>query len=125
MALSILSDSPSSDILSECFRPLDRFVLLLYDRTNRTSSVNELRKVLFSPKGRSLEEIPPSADALFQHAKRAILQGGDCWDSHYVKLKHSLIQLNGVETRRGWLIYQMDDDPGSIKHLQRTYTVWF
>ena len=45
---------------------LERFVVLLYDKTSTCISVNELRKELFT-KGRSNEKIPPTSGVLLQH----------------------------------------------------------
>jgi len=52
----------------------------MYDRTSQSSSVNECRRVLFTRKNRAIENIPPTADALLQHTKRAALQA-EIWDS--------------------------------------------
>ena len=79
LALLALSSLPNILNLKECFHIIERFVVLMYDCTSTSSSVNEGRKMLFSRKGRSLEGIPQSSDALFQHAKRALYQGGLCW----------------------------------------------
>ena len=57
---------------------LERFVVLLYDRTSNLLTVNDAREELF-PKRTSLESIPPSRAALVQHAKRATFQGGHIW----------------------------------------------
>ena len=53
---------------------LERYVVLLYDRTSDQSSVNEARKQLFTQKSRSLENLPPTQAALVQHIKRASYQ---------------------------------------------------
>lgn len=45
---------------------LERFVIILYDRTNQQYSVNNARIKLFS-KGRPVENILPSGEALEQH----------------------------------------------------------
>lgn len=70
---------------------------LLYDRTSPTCSVNECRKILFTSKGRSLEGIPPTSDALLMHFKRAIYQASYCWSQ-------SLIAQQDLPdpTRWGW-----------------------
>ena len=54
----------SSETLQACFPQLERYVVLLYDKTSSDASVNEARKVLFTRKGRSIEAIPPSSAAL-------------------------------------------------------------
>ncbi|KAG0729102.1 hypothetical protein GWK47_003575 [Chionoecetes opilio] len=58
---------------------LERFVVLMYDRTSDTMEVNDARKQLFAHKSRALENIPPTQAALQQHIKRASLQG-NCWN---------------------------------------------
>ena len=67
------------DVSEECLRKLQRFVVLLYDRTSTKIQVNEARKQLFAQKGRSIEAIPPTQAALVQHTRRAAYQGGHCW----------------------------------------------
>lgn len=57
---------------------LEQFVVLLYDKSCTSPSVNSARMKLFA-KGRPLERIPPTHAALVQHTKRAVLQGGYCW----------------------------------------------
>ena len=58
----------------EVMKVIERFVVLLYDRTSSSWSVNETRRRLFSHKS-GLENIPPTYDSLHQHVKRAVLQG--------------------------------------------------
>ena len=64
--------------MKELFPIIERYVSLLYDPTTLLSSVNECRKSLFTARGRSLESIPPTQDALLLHTKRAIYQAS-CW----------------------------------------------
>ena len=54
-------------------------VLERYDCTSSCTSVNDARGDLFMRKGRDIDLIPPTADALCQHAKRAVFQVGHCW----------------------------------------------
>ncbi|KAK0044996.1 Pinin [Biomphalaria pfeifferi] len=58
---------------------LERFVTLLYDRGSNCHDVNSARKYRFTNSGRQIENIPPTSEALFQHCKRAIYQGGHIW----------------------------------------------
>ena len=58
---------------------LERFVVLLYHHTSDQENVNDIRKVLFTQNSRSLENIPPTEDALRQHIKRASYQA-NCWN---------------------------------------------
>ena len=50
---------------------IEKFVVLLYDRSSTVSTVNECRKDLFARKGQPLA---PTSDALMQHLKRALYQ---------------------------------------------------
>ena len=63
----------------EDVRIVQRFVILMYDRTSESFDVNENRRVLFTKKGRPVEGIPPTKDALTQHIRRAMLKPGLYW----------------------------------------------
>ena len=58
---------------------LERFVVLLYDKTSCRSHVNEVRVDLFAYKGRDVLHIPPTQGCLIEHVKRAAYQAGYCW----------------------------------------------
>ena len=72
-----LSKTPSC-ISSEQFEQLERFTVLLYQRTSDLTSVNDLRTHLFSH-NRAIENIPPTKSALEQHIKRAVYVAGFIW----------------------------------------------
>ena len=78
-AFADLSTGPD-DIDSDTEQLLERFVILMYDKTSAATSINQLRKDLFT-KGRSIDKIPPTAGALIQHDRRAAYQGGHSWGS--------------------------------------------
>ena len=59
--------------------PLERFVVLLYDRTSSQKCVNGARKQLFTQKGRAIDGLPPTQAVFLQHTKRAAYQAGHCW----------------------------------------------
>ncbi len=67
-------------ISSQAMSTIERFVVLLYDRTSTCSNINLARKKLFSKKGRSLEGLPPTQAALEQHVRglltRLVIVGG-------------------------------------------------
>ena len=65
-------------VSEECFSHLERFVVLLYDRTSTKVHVNDARKQLFSQKGRAFDAVPPAKESLEQ-TKRAAYQAGYCW----------------------------------------------
>ena len=57
-----------------------RFVVLMYSKGCGVARVNEVRHRLFTNGSRSLENLPPTQAALFQHVKRALLQASFYWD---------------------------------------------
>ena len=70
-----LSHNPEK-ITEEDFATLERFTVLLYDRSSTITDVNESRQWLFTKKSRSIEMVPPTKDALFLHMLRAAYQAG-------------------------------------------------
>ena len=44
---------------------IERFVVLLYDRTSNLTKVKEARQELFAKKSRTLENIPPTQGSIF------------------------------------------------------------
>ena len=69
------------ELTEEDISSMEEFTVLLYDRTSTIKSVDELRLVLFTHKGRQMLDLPPTRGALEQHIKRAVLQGGFYWSS--------------------------------------------
>jgi len=76
-ALLQLSCMPS-DIPVEAMLVIERFIILLYDRTSVCSDINKARQKLFV-KRTNVKAIPPTKAALEQHVKRAVYQGGYVW----------------------------------------------
>ena len=74
-----LSAFPDQDALIRLRPQIERFVILLYDRSSECFEVDKARKDLFTRKGRAIENIPPSSAALIQHTKRAAYQAGCVW----------------------------------------------
>ena len=67
------------DIPDEAWPVIERFTILMYDRTSTDTDINTFRRKLFCKKGRSMEDIPPTKDALIQHTRRAVYQGKYVW----------------------------------------------
>jgi len=65
--------------VSEWMELLERYVVLLYDRTSSQTLVNQARKDLFTLKGRAIDGLPPTKASLIEHTKRAAYQTGHCW----------------------------------------------
>ena len=72
-----LGNMPLS-LSGETMKHLQRFVILLYDRTSQSTQVDHSRKVLFA-RGRQIDGIPPTEATLKEHVKRAVYQAGYCW----------------------------------------------
>lgn len=64
------SQTPSN-VFDNDLQNLERFAIVLYDRTISGTSVDEARLELFARKQKSYDAIPPSPAALRKHAKRA------------------------------------------------------
>ena len=58
---------------------IERFVVLMYSNTCGSPTVNDARHHLFSNGSRSLDSIPPTQAALFEHVKRFLLQASFIW----------------------------------------------
>ena len=65
--------------ISDNMKSIERFVTLMYDRTSSLDCVDQARKQLFTQKGRSIEGLPPTKDALILHTRRATYQAAFCW----------------------------------------------
>ena len=76
--LCALKASPEI-ITEESLAVLERFVVLLHDRTSSLLKVNEARQELFCKKSKEFDSIPPTKAALEQHIRRAVLQGAHTW----------------------------------------------
>jgi hypothetical protein len=76
-AFCVLAATP--DGIDDWMGPLERFVVLLYDRTSTQESANQPRKQLFTQTGRTIDGIPPTQTALIQHTRRAAYQAGHRW----------------------------------------------
>ena len=63
-----------SQVDDEDIRLLERFTCILYNRTTTFERVNECRRELFTKKGRQVDTVPPTKNALLQHIKRAVYQ---------------------------------------------------
>lgn len=73
-----LSKCPSA-VEDSDLQALERFVVLMYDRSSDVTTVNEARLDLFARKQRQYDLIPPTQAALKEHAKRASYEAGYVW----------------------------------------------
>ena len=75
-------------------KQLERFTTLLYDRSSSFTDINAFRKHLFTKKGRTIENLPRTRDALIQHVKRALFQT-NIW-------KQSLLPIQIIPNADNW-----------------------
>ena len=64
------------NINSSHFTAIERFIVVLYDRTSPLSFVNDAREELFCKKNRAVDRLPPTQDALLQHTSRSLYHAG-------------------------------------------------
>lgn len=76
---------PTEQILNNYMPTIERFVVLMYDRTSSCTSVDDIRRELFTQKARSIDLLPPTSAALYQQAKRASYQAGHCWGQSLIR----------------------------------------
>ena len=77
--LCALGATPNPSIVDDSLDTLERFVVLLYDRTSNHEHVNDARKQLFTQKGRAIDALPPTREAIRQHIRRTAYHAGYCW----------------------------------------------
>ena len=63
----------------ENLKTLEKFVVMMYDRSSTAEGVDDTRMDLFAWKQRPYEAIPPTRSALKQHVKRVAYQAGCIW----------------------------------------------
>ena len=71
-----LASHPFEPLDSNCenFRKIERLIVLVYDKTSTSVSINQTRRELFCLKNITMERMPPTQNALLQHTKRAVYQ---------------------------------------------------
>ena len=99
---------------AENFQLLERFTVILYDRTSSLKSINEARRVLFCQRSKTMETIPPTQDVLLQHCKRVAYQAGIWTTSNLVE------QQTPSPEENGWTL---DEDTKSWRPVWTTLPV--
>ena len=74
-AFRVIAENPfvAMELNSHHFKLLERFTVVLYDKTSQLSSVDEARRELFCHRDK-MEALPPTQGALLQHSNRAVYQ---------------------------------------------------
>ena len=78
-AICALAARPTPQTIDTWIERVERFVVLLNDRTSSQMCVISDRKQLFAQKGRTIDGLPPTKAALVQHIMRPAYQAGHCW----------------------------------------------
>ena len=90
---------------AENFQLLERFTVILYDRTSSLKSINEARRELFCQRSKTMETIPPTQDTLLQHCKHVAYQAGIWTTSNLVEQQTPSPEENGwtlAEETKSW-----------------------
>ena len=74
-----LSSMPKVQDVIDSMLTLERFAVLMYDRTSNCLDVNSCRQELFVKKGRPMDALPLTSAALFQYSVHAAYQAGHVW----------------------------------------------
>ena len=78
---NLYSATEHSGIDPSTVRVLERFIVVMYDRTSECTDLDAARKFLFTKKTKSLDSLPPTSAAFVQHLKRAVYQAVLCWSN--------------------------------------------
>ena len=77
--LNLTHDPHTFSMDTDDMKQLERFPLLMYSRSCSATSLDEARLQLFTHGSRTLDALPATKAALYQHVKRAILQACFFW----------------------------------------------
>ena len=71
-----LASHPFEPLDSNCvnFRKIERLIILVYDKTSASLSINQTRREMFCLKNVTMERMPPTQNTLLQHMKMAVYQ---------------------------------------------------
>ena len=70
----IVASHPFEPLDSNCENKIERLIVLFYDKTSTSLSINQTTRELFCLKNVTMERMPPTQNALLQHKKRAVYQ---------------------------------------------------
>ena len=93
--IAITQDPTSLTLDSVHMQHLERWTVLMYSKNCSANLVNEARKLMFTHGLKTLDSIPPTQHALFQHAKRALLTAAFVW-------KQSLSKTTEIPNPSEW-----------------------
>ena len=91
-----LSDQPTIEDVKKAMSTINRFTVLLYNKTSNSLTTNECRRKLFSQR-REIDKIPPTEAALWKHTCRSAYIAGYDWSQSNIPKKNYHLQRNGLE----------------------------
>ena len=86
----------------EYLETLEKFVVMIYDRSSIAEGVDDARLDMFAQKQRPYEAIPPTRTALKQHVKHAAYQVGCSWSQ-------STVRQQEIQTPANWSLTKKED----------------
>jgi hypothetical protein len=100
-----LSQQPT-EVTELDLQQLEKFVVMVYDRSSAVTSVDEARLDLFARKQRPYNSIPPTQAALREHTKHAAYQAGIVWGQTTISLPEidSPVNWGWTKTDGKWRI---------------------
>ena len=78
--ISLTARPESFTFKSQDMRLLERFCILMYSKSSSSVSLNDTRPQMFSNGSQTLENLPPTTAAYYQHVRRCILQSCYVWN---------------------------------------------
>ena len=84
--VAIIQDPSSLKLDSLHMRRLEDWTILMYSKNCDAELLNDAMRVMFTHSLKSLDFIPPTQHALFQHAKRALLAAAFIWKQSLSKI---------------------------------------
>lgn len=85
----------------EDLKSLEKFVVMMYDRSSTAEGIDDARLDMFARKQRPYEAIPPTQSALKQHVKHAAYQAGCIWSQSTVRQPEIQTPANWGWTKKG------------------------
>ena len=93
--LSVLDNPESFTLNSLGMSSLERFCVIMYSKSCSSQTLNDARLKLFSNGTKTLDTLPPTSAAYFQHVRRSILQACYFW-------KQSLLSMQVIPDYASW-----------------------
>ena len=105
----------------EDLKTLEKFVVMMYDRSSTDEGVDDARLDMFARRQRPYEAIPPTRSVLNQHEMHAAYQAG--FRQQYVNQKRRLLSTQLGQERRS-VADRLDRAPTHCRELPAADQVW-